>query len=416
MVHFPRTALAEQLVFALQGKDPFGDAQNGLFLTAPRRTGKSTFLQIDLKPALERAGILVVYVDLWSAPHSNPGLLVSSAIGQALQSFQGMLAKLAKRQGISKIKVGGAIELDPRSIGQSEGITLPDALKALHQAAGAPIALIVDEAQHSLTSELGEASMTALKSARDQMNSPSDIRLMLVMSGSDRDKLLRLVNSAAAPFYGSHIKPMPVLGADFIGFVAEAIEKQHQELTPIDRAALGEAFQHFGSRPQFFLEALGQVLSPFAGGAQRPEQAILGAAGERQTQDQSQMESDYLGLKPLEQAVLWRLLEMGPKFRPYDANALKFYSSVTNQRVGIAKAQTALESLRRREPPITWKSARGEYAADDAAMHRWYEQRVAKRTWPPVGERNPAEEPNPDSQRVYVRRKRSPLRKRRNSR
>ncbi len=38
--------------------------------------------------------------------------------------------------------------------------------------------------------------MTALKSARDQMNKPTQVNLMLVMSGSDRDKLLRLVVSA----------------------------------------------------------------------------------------------------------------------------------------------------------------------------------------------------------------------------
>ena len=72
--------------------------------------------------------------------------------------------------------------------------------------------------------------MTALKSARDQMNRPGKVRLMLIMSGSDRDKLLRLVHTAAAPFYGSQIKPMPVLGFDFIEFVAEAIEKHHSAL------------------------------------------------------------------------------------------------------------------------------------------------------------------------------------------
>jgi hypothetical protein len=31
-----------------------------------------------------------------------------------------------------------------------------------------------------------------------------------------------------------------------------------------------------------------------------------------------------------------------------------------------------------------WKSARGEYAVDDAAMHRWFQQRVQAGTWPPV--------------------------------
>ena len=55
-----------------------------------------------------------------------------------------------------------------------------------------------------------------------------------------------------------------------------------------------------------------------------PQQALLQAAKERQQADESQMESDYLALKPLEQAVLWRLLEMGQRFRPYDAEELRF--------------------------------------------------------------------------------------------
>ena len=42
MLYYPRTPLASSLADALQGKDVFSDAPNGLFLAAPRRTGKST--------------------------------------------------------------------------------------------------------------------------------------------------------------------------------------------------------------------------------------------------------------------------------------------------------------------------------------------------------------------------------------
>ena len=96
------------------------------------------------------------------------------------------------------------------------------------------------------------------------------------------------------------------------------------------------------------------------------------------------MESDYLALKPVEQAVLWRVLEQGPKFRPYDGEALRFYRKQVGRPVTAQQAQAALESLRNRTPAIVWKSARGEYAVDDAAMHRWFEQRVLEGRWPPV--------------------------------
>jgi hypothetical protein len=176
---------------------------------------------------------------------------------------------------------------------------------------------------------------------------------------------------------------MPPLGQDFIDHVARLITAQRPDLAPVDGAALLQAFEIFGHRPQFFMEALGQALSPLSGvQGVRFEQALLQAAKERQQADEAQMESDYLALKPLEQAVLWRLLEMGQRFRPYDAEALRFYREKASAKVTPQQAQNALESLRNRYPTLVWKSARGEYAVADAAMHRWFQQRVQAGTWP----------------------------------
>jgi hypothetical protein len=386
MISYPRTALADELVTALQGRAGFSDAHNGLFLAAPRRTGKSTFLQQDLRPALERADVVVVYVDLWADTARDPGALIAVAIGHALQPHLGIVAKAAKKAGVEKLSLAGWVNVDTSKIGKVDGLTLVDALRALHETADKPVALIIDEAQHALTSEAGENAMSALKSARDQMNRPGEIKLMLVMSGSDRDKLLRLVNTNAAPFYGSQVQRMPPLGPDFIAFIAELIEKQRPELRPVDVATLQSAFEGFGNRPQFFMEALGQVLSPLANITGRFEPAVLAASRQRQRDDERQMESDFLGLKSLEQAVLWRMLEQGARFRPYDAEALKFYRAQTGGPVSAQRAQNALESLRQRTPPLVWKSARGEYAVEDAAMHRWFEERNGAGQWPP---RNP---------------------------
>lgn len=383
MIAFPRTALAQELVAALQGKPMLGDAHNGLFLAAPRRTGKSTFLQGDLRPALEAAGVAVVYVDLWADARRDPGALIAEAIARALQARLGLVARTARKAGLDKVKLGG-LEVDTSKIGKVDGLTLTEALRLLHEHVSQPVALIIDEAQHALTSEAGEAAMTALKSARDQLNRPGVVNLMLVMSGSDRDKLLRLVNTAGAPFYGSQVQRMPALGADFIAHVAALIEAQRPELKPVDQKALQQAFALFGERPQFFMAALGQVLSPLAGLTGRFEPALLVAAQQQQAQDESQMESDYLGLKPTEQAVLWRMLEQGVRFRPYDAEALRFYRDKVGHPVSVAQAQRALESLRQRMPALVWKSVRGEYALEDVAMHRWYEARVAAGQWPPM--------------------------------
>src|SRR5574337_1579344 len=100
MISFSRAELAGELVVALQGKAGFSDAHNGLFLAAPRRTGKTTFLRGDLSPALEAAGVAVVYVDLWADAARDPGVLIAEAIGRALQPHLGMVARTAKSAGL----------------------------------------------------------------------------------------------------------------------------------------------------------------------------------------------------------------------------------------------------------------------------------------------------------------------------
>lgn len=196
---------------------------------------------------------------------------------------------------------------------------------------------------------------------------------------------------------GTDVKPLEVLlfmrdvrskgelDHAFVAHLVQHIEAQRPDLKPIDQDALNNAFQSFGRRPQFFMAALGHALSPVSGVTERFEIAMLAAAEQRQRDDEQQMASDFLGLKPLERAVLWRMLEQGPRFRPYHAEALRFYKDKTGDSTTAGKVQTALEGLRQRQPSLIWKSARSEYTVEDAAMHRWYTQCVAAGAWPPAG-------------------------------
>lgn len=113
--------------------------------------------------------------------------------------------------------------------------------------------------------------MAALKSARDQLNRPGEIKLMLIMSGSDRDKLMRLVNTAGAPFFGSRVQPMPELGKDFIEHISVLVEMQRPSLKAVDRDVLLQAFRAFGSRP---LEGLRQRVPPLVWKSARGEYSL----------------------------------------------------------------------------------------------------------------------------------------------
>ena len=390
--HFPRPELARQYADAMQGRILFGDAHNGLFLAGPRRTGKSTFLQADLRPELERRGHLVVYVDLWANAARDPGELIADAIGDVLEAQRGPLREAVRASGLESGSIAG-LKLDTRRIGRADGATLVAAIKALLKTAGKSVVIIIDGVQHALTTEAGERAMMALKSARDQIN-VGKVELMLVMSGSDRDKLLRLVNTNAAPFFGSSIDRLPGLGPDFIAHVAALVEAQQPRLKPVDTGKLMQAFQIFGERPQFFMDSLGHVLNPLVEQDERFEDRLLSAAERRQAADEAQMESDYLSLSPTSQAVLWRMLEKGGHFRPYDAEALAFYAMAVGRKVTAQAAKSALDALRDRTPSLVWKSTRGEYTVEDIAMHRWYRQRCETGEWPPRADRAGRSSPN----------------------
>lgn len=89
--HRPELAkrLAGQILVASVGRA----AGSGIFLAAPRRTGKSTFVREDLRPVLEADGALVVYADLWA----DPGLVISNAIRASLAGHEGVVMRLPVR-------------------------------------------------------------------------------------------------------------------------------------------------------------------------------------------------------------------------------------------------------------------------------------------------------------------------------
>lgn len=381
--HFPRAALAAQLANDLQGANPFSDAPNGLFLAAPRREGKSVFLQEDLRPALQAAGVVVIYVDLWANKEKDPSLVIAQTIGAELFRHLGAVAKAAHAVGLESVTVAGVLKMDAKKIGQPDGATLKDALALLIAEAGKPVALLVDEAQHVLTSKAGEITMAALKSARDTINNSAGHRLMLVMTGSDRDKLMRLVNSTSAAFYGSHIHKLPPLGSDYVAYVAKQLESSYTNLQPINATLLEDAFDLLGHRPQFFKNAVSYGLNPLESTGKRLEDAVLEFARQQRRNDQAQMESDFMGLRDIERLVLWRILVTGDKFRPYDNGALAFYTQRCGQPVTAQQVQAALVSLRNREPCIIWKSERGDYALDNSQMQDWYRMLNDAGRWPP---------------------------------
>jgi hypothetical protein len=383
--HFPRPQLAATFSDELMGKTPLSDAQNGLFIAGERRTGKTQFMRLDLRPELENRGLLVLYADLKVTVKLTPFEAMQQMLHQAVQENLGAIARTVKAMGLDKIGIPGALGIDLKSIGKTDGLSLYQVIDVLHKATKKQIVLIIDEAQHALTSDDGEGLMWALKSARDQMKTRDGSNLMLVMSGSHTDKLTLLLNSPKAPFWGSQVRAMPKLGDDFVDAYASEVRTSRPELSAVRTSELAKAFEHFGRRPQFFAAALARAAGA-SNDAHMFEQTLLIESKTQSQVDRQRFTDVYLALEKLEQAVLERLIVQGKAFRAFDASALTFYKDRISKKVTATQVQRAIDALRENEEELIWKSTRGEYSVYDQGLIAWHAYLTAQREWPPVVE------------------------------
>ncbi|MFP5494887.1 MAG: hypothetical protein ACLGJE_01910 [Gammaproteobacteria bacterium] len=375
-----RKLLAEALARDLAGES-FADYSSGMFLAAPRRTGKSTFLRNDLIPECKARGWLPVYVDLWMNREVDPAELISGAIGKALGEFESAVSKAAKKAGIDKISLLRTLSWDFTKPQLPAGTTLSHALDVLHQVSGQMIVLIVDEAQHALNSEGGVNAMFALKAARDHLNGSSTADgLRLVFTGSSRDKLANLVLKSKQPFFGAHITPFPLLSRDFVEFVTDLWNQRLAATNQFNLEDMDYAFQLVGRRPEMLNTLLTEV-SVGLGEASNLGELLRTGALNHQAGIWSDYESAYNDLSPLQQAVLEVMGERTLCKQAFSPFAEKTFQDVNRKleqaqvepNASTPNVQKALEVLREKE--LVWKANRGEYALEDSTMAEWLSNR-----------------------------------------
>ncbi|WP_312151561.1 hypothetical protein [Pseudomonas sp.] len=373
---FKRELLAKALANDLAGES-LVDYSSGMFLAAPRRTGKSTFLNNDLIPECTRRGWLPVYVDLWADREADPADLISAAIGNALGQYQSALEKVAKKAGIDKINLLRTLSWDFSKPRLPQGTTLAQALGVLHEVAGKMVVLVIDEAQHALNTESGINAMFALKAARDQLNRGSDPDgLRLVFTGSSRDKLANLVLKSKQPFYGANITPFPLLGKEFVAFITQVWNQRLAATNQFKVEDLEYAFGLVGRRPEMLAKLLAEV-SVGLGEAGNLGELLKTGALNHQAGVWSDYESAFNELSPLQQAVLEVMARRVIDTQPFSPFSEQTFTEI-NHRLELSQnlpnatapnVQKALEVLREQE--LVWKANRGEYALEDSAMAEW---------------------------------------------
>ena len=367
---FHRPDLANELANVILNEAVLAPARSGLFLAAPRRTGKSTFVREDLIPALERRGAAVLYVDLWADRAIEPGSAIVALVRSAFAQDDGFVLKMARKAGMDKVNVGG-LSFDVTKVGLGTGVSLSQALGALSDRVKAPIVLMIDEAQHAATTDEGNNALFALKAARDELNSTHHFGLRIVATGSSRPKLAILRASKDQAFYKAMMRAFPPLGVDYVRWFVDNAGLPTQ--LDVDRTL--RSFERAAWRPEVLMQALGDLpddngVLPPAGRLDDAFEVAVAAAIE---ESDEAMLKVVRALTPLQGVVLRVLAIQGDAYTPYAVASLKAYSEQLAQldpdsvdKVNVPNVQSTLEALQAKS--LVWRAAHGEYALEEQGL------------------------------------------------
>ncbi len=365
---YRRHDLALQLSHHILASDIGSAASSGVFLAAPRRTGKSTFLREDLRPQLVADGAYVIYVDLWADREVDPGDVIVAAVRAALSEFDNIALKLAKRIGLASFeKKGFTFSFD--QVGLGGNISLSDALAELSDELRKPIVLIVDEAQHAIVTDRGYDALYALKAARDELNSSAHFGLRIVATGSNRDKLAMLRNSRDQAFFGAPLITFPPLDMGFVEWFCGGVKLAAQ----LDPVAVWPLFEKASFRPEILGAAADELRYDFSLKAEDVSTRFTGAVTNQIQAAETQTLRVVNSLTPIQSAVLRVLAARGEDYAPFDAETMSAYGKVIKQiapqeklKPDASNVQQALLALQDKQ--LVWKEKRGVYALEEATL------------------------------------------------
>ncbi|OWQ48942.1 hypothetical protein CDL60_03410 [Roseateles noduli] len=349
---------------------------SGLFLTAPRRTGKSTFIRHDLKPALEREHrALVLYADLWGRRNEDPGAVIIELINQALQSHESRARRALGRLSLSRFKAPGVEWELKKQRGEREP-SLSDLLGRLSDLAGQTVVLVVDEVQQTQATNLGRDVLYMLKSARDELNGGAGLKFRFLATGSHNEKIQCLVSDKHQAFYMAPLEVLPTLREEAYFLWARGL---HGHGFRPALSAMARAFEICLRRPEPFHQACRGAAAMGHLGTEMQEQMLLCLAREQIDAEKCKLYNRLQPLKLLDQALLRMLAEDGLEFGPYFPAArqrLMAMFSVLPDHCVPEVSETSIELALQRlcQSKLVWRGD-GPYALEESQFAQWLLER-----------------------------------------
>jgi hypothetical protein len=222
-----------------------------LALFAPRRVGKTFFLDNDLAPAAQQEGMLPVYADLW-LHKTAPLETINHALEEALDDVMVPDSRLGKigKTPVKKIGVFGASmdlgeEPHRRGLPPIPAMRLDALVTRLAKAHGGKILLMLDEVQTLAEAPEGSSLVAAVRAVLHKRRD----EILAVFTGSSQEGLARLLNTTGAPMYQfAQMLNFPFLGDEYLQLLAEHFTQVHSGKA-LALEELRQVFEQIGHKP-----------------------------------------------------------------------------------------------------------------------------------------------------------------------
>ena len=345
-----------------------------LAMFAPRRVGKTYFLDHDLAPAARRQKLLPVYADLW-LQKTAPLDAINHALEEALDDAtvpKRSVGRLA-HTSVKKIgALGASIDLGDaptrRALPAAPELRLDVLVARLAAVAGRPVLLMLDEIQ-SLGdvsgAGVGERIIASLRAVLHKRRAV----LFAVFTGSSQDAMTRMLSTAGAPMYQfAQLLDFPVLGDNFLQLLADHFARVHRG-KHLQLDDLRRVFVRIGHKPALMRDLVKSLsvegMTDVDAGLQRfmldERQVALWQALLQPLEafDRALLAATAAGHAPMARDTLELLARLAPGAQPT-----------------VAKVRAAIERLRRHG--LVNKHAGTPVAIDDPLFADYLQTQLAK--------------------------------------
>ncbi|NMM14199.1 MAG: hypothetical protein HHJ17_11775 [Rhodoferax sp.] len=326
-------------------------------LFAPRRVGKTYFLDGDLTPAAEKAGLFPVYADLWLNRFA-PLAAINHALEEALDDVSvpktsaGKIANTpVKKVGLFSASLELGAEPARRELPATPELRLDALITRLATVSGKPVLLMLDEIQSLSQAPNGEAAIATVRSVLQKHKK----KLYAVFTGSSQEALGAMMVAAGGPMYQfAQLLTFPSLGSDYLSLLAAHYRDVHptKDLKMVD---LEPVFEHLGHKPALMKDL---VKSMSADGVTDVTSALQRFMAD--DRNVAAWQGLFEKLLPLEQTVVV-LLAHG--IAPMAKDTLDVLATMPGLKSTLAKVRSALNRMRK--SGLLWKPPQGTFQLED---------------------------------------------------